>query len=686
MRRYIWVIVIIISLMFAGSVLFKRSAIESGNRTVELVLDLDSARAFCEENDYDLQTFLREVKGAGVNSLGLTEETLADLVDQGDAVVLSGSEVMTFERLGRLAHPLLAWLVKNNKIVAANTYVFSADKESYNDLKDALMIRLEGKRLKSWESDGLGVIEIAQRKNLSLRFNLGLSRDEIEMAKAAGLGIIPRFTNARGVTPKVIEGFIRRAGQLDPFSVVLFNGTQVAGFPDHVKDVASVLMANGIAFGRIEFAKQQGDAELAWFMTPEHIIRVHSITANEIPKYMPESARERFIRAARERGMRILYIRPLTQFPPSIDPVKGNIEYFGSIARSLEGEGFHIGIARPYSAFDSRFIILLAISLGALAGGILLLEAFHPLPAWAQMLLFGIGILAFTGIYLSFSSTLTRKIVALGAAIVYPSLGAISVIEAGCRANRRHAGNDPFGVGKDGYSFGGAVVRAISIWLSACLMTGVGALIVASILSNLNFMLQLDQFAGVKFMHILPILIVAFYMWRKKDAFYEREERGQFGLADFLNKPILMWHVLAAALVLVSGVIYVGRTGNSFILPISGIEETMRTTLERIFIVRPRTKEFLIGHPAMILAALLFAKDGLRKNWLAAVALLVGTIGQLSFVNSFSHLHTPIIVTIMRTFWGAFIGCAGGVVISVIYLFLSRNVRQATSRRLRLEG
>ncbi len=117
----------------------------------------------------------------------------------------------------------------------------------------------------------------------------------------------------------------------------------------------------------------------------------------------------------------------------------------------------------------------------------------------------------------------------------------------------------------------------------------------------------------------------------------------------------------------------------------------------------PRTKEFLIGHPAFILAVYLAVRGGvvnqrgagatsatagkdsadgrqdgqragssaqhgaaadLRRRWLFWVAwplLLAGVIGQLSMVNTFAHIHTPLAVSALRTALGLVFGSLIGI-------------------------
>ncbi|MFB0527855.1 MAG: DUF5693 family protein, partial [bacterium] len=117
------------------------------------------------------------------------------------------------------------------------------------------------------------------------------------------------------------------------------------------------------------------------------------------------------------------------------------------------------------------------------------------------------------------------------------------------------------------------------------------------------------------------------------------------------------------------------------------IENRAREILEKLLIVRPRIKEFLIGHPLMILGIYLYLKGGSRnlkvaqfakeenlrlraKSWQLFV--ILGIIGQVSIINSFCHAHTPLVISLARTINGIWLGIIIGVLLVNI-------VRRSTS-------
>ena len=97
------------------------------------------------------------------------------------------------------------------------------------------------------------------------------------------------------------------------------------------------------------------------------------------------------------------------------------------------------------------------------------------------------------------------------------------------------------------------------------------------------------------------------------------------------------------------------RTGNFPVIPVPEWERDFRDWLGTAFGVRPRFKEFLIGHP-LLLTGLFLKKRG-AEFW-SRVFLWGGIIGPVSVVNTFVHLETPIYIHFSRTFLGVALGLA----------------------------
>ncbi|MBI3962006.1 MAG: hypothetical protein HY335_04560, partial [Deinococcus sp.] len=112
---------------------------------------------------------------------------------------------------------------------------------------------------------------------------------------------------------------------------------------------------------------------------------------------------------------------------------------------------------------------------------------------------------------------------------------------------------------------------------------------------------------------------------------------------------------LVGLLALAGAVVVLARSGNFSLIPVAGLEERLRGLLDTILIARPRFKE-LVGHPLLVL--------GLTWRWPVPGKLLLltaGLLGQVSLVNTFSHYHTPLVMSLIRTGHGVWMGVLLGL-------------------------
>ena len=105
---------------------------------------------------------------------------------------------------------------------------------------------------------------------------------------------------------------------------------------------------------------------------------------------------------------------------------------------------------------------------------------------------------------------------------------------------------------------------------------------------------------------------------------------------------------------------------------VSSLETNLRQMMDNLLGVRPRTKEFLVGHPLMLV--LLYY--GYRLEIKRSVLLLFGLIGQVSLVNTYAHIHTPLLVSVTRSVHGLWIGIILGVIIILLLNLLLRKMDQ----------
>ena len=113
-----------------------------------------------------------------------------------------------------------------------------------------------------------------------------------------------------------------------------------------------------------------------------------------------------------------------------------------------------------------------------------------------------------------------------------------------------------------------------------------------SLYSDPIYLQNIVPFRGVKLALLLPVILVGLY-------FYCGDRRVN-SIAYVLRRVFRFPMTFSAffVLLLAAGVIliYIFRSGNY--IQLSEFEASVRLFLEKVFLVRPRFKEFLIGYPA----------------------------------------------------------------------------------------
>ena len=157
----------------------------------------------------------------------------------------------------------------------------------------------------------------------------------------------------------------------------------------------------------------------------------------------------------------------------------------------------------------------------------------------------------------------------------------------------------------------------------------------------------LDQVRGIKLLLILPLLLGLWILLTK-------EER-----LSFLNLPLQVKHLFwgGAVLILLGGV-YLMRSGNFPLISVSDGERMLRDGLENFFGARPRFKEFLFAHPLLVIGLTLQREAAQKLNFIkdGRLFILLGLIGQISIVNTFLHVHTPMEWGLLRSIHGLWLG------------------------------
>jgi hypothetical protein len=472
--------------------------------------------------------------------------------------------------------------------------------------------------------DTEGPIQIPGRLSDLAKFGIGLDRETCGLVRRLNLEVIARLGNPLGATEEYVREAIADAKESGA-SGVIFSADQTLGWRELTRTAAETLRESGMWYGTVEFVQQMGDSLYKEEMLPA-VVRVHSVLPAEMDRMSPSEAVARYTLAAGERNVRVCYLRATS--PAGADAVQVFGEFVYSVKRALGENGLVVKPAHPFEELRvfplARFGVLLGVSaFVAWFGMVLLARAVWILCVWLVVFLSALmaGLLD------------DPRYLALLAALAFPTWAMLAL----CSASRRG--------GKHDWLFLYGLISGVSV---------VGGLHVAALLTDLPFMIQAKQFLGVKLAHFLPPLVAAVYLTAE-----------QASLRDLLASAV-RWGAFLLTLVVVGALGYMLiRTGNDAPSQVSSLELKIRSLLDRLLPVRPRTKEFLIGHPMMVLALTMLTRDDRRLLPLIGG---VAAIGQVSIVNTFAHLHTPVSASALRVLLGWLIGLILGLILRVIYL------------------
>jgi len=187
------------------------------------------------------------------------------------------------------------------------------------------------------------------------------------------------------------------------------------------------------------------------------------------------------------------------------------------------------------------------------------------------------------------------------------------------------------------------------------------------LLAGLDYYLNSLIFRGIKISLILPILysFVAYGLIFVKQSDYAKR------ILAFLNMEIKVYWVALGVCAMGAALIYLIRSGN--VTNISSIEEIMRNSIAERIAARPRTKEFLIGWPALVLFVYYAKNSNIQLlKWGFAVG---SSILFASVINSYCHVFTSAEIINERVLNGALLGAVIAVFAIVANAVIIKLVR-----------
>jgi hypothetical protein len=645
-------VVLLVALIASLAVALFRVRTEAHARRVELAMDFTDLDALARSYDYNPAAFLIALRRAGLTSLALTEELGANVGFNGKAYATTGAALVNTARLSPIRDPLLASLAASRRIDAGAIYLLVSDPSTYHRYLTQLALHFDRKSLRVLRPTRPWLIEVRTQIDYFNAIALGIPTDQIELARRLGLLIVPRFQNDERFAGPQIDALFNDVLRYDPkVSTVIFFGLSnaVVGYPDHLQDAADAFKRHVFNFGSIETYDpsqvQKGNDTLARLI-PGRTVRVQAIAKTELDKLRLDEVVARYVLGARERNVRVVYLRPWSHQDGNLSIEATNVEMVREIASELRSDGFRLGRATPIPQYRGNNRVL--VGLAALAVPsilVLLLEFFGWYGRRIAAVAYGATILLYLAGLLTHHDAFARSAIALAGALLFATAALLVLIPAW---KESPAPTD-----------GAQLIRSLGWMVAAVGVALLGALVVVGIMSSPLAMEEIERFRGVRLVLALPPLIaLVLYLFDRR--FGSGVERPR----DVFLSPVLAYQLLAGIAIVAAGALMLVRSGNDSEVAPSQLELLLRHLLTTTLSVRPRFKEFLIGFPCIMVLPALLQPHRRAVGWLLALGIGVG-IGDV--IDTFSHLHTPIEISVLRVVNGLIAGAVVGMLLIWIY-------------------
>lgn len=679
-RFVLWVIALIgvAAALPLGAV---RMEMEKSSKQVEYVFDYRDLTDIAERQSRP-QAFLKEklalLNESGITTMAVYESSLKELLLSGrltyyssrDAALLQGK----LEPVGQNFTYILFNGPKEEEMIGPIVReAFDRSEAVYRD----------------WSYDGRSGIVVEIPVTEAVMKTMDFDPMSLQMIYDEGFSILPRLSDR--IQPYDQSSADKLLAGLKGYGVnrILFDGDKVKGASDQAMDgsldkFGELLKKYDIGIAAIENLKkpQEGINKLA-YITNYNVVRLYSLSGNDGMTMSAGAIADRFLLAAKDRNIRMFFMNGAVEanidkakIVHSLDKLSEAMSEEDGVLTKLSQAGFTPGTPKPFDYEQPSWNkpVRAIVAAGAIALIALLIGAFVP---GVYIPVFAIGIVGSAGLY-KLNSSIMEQGLALGAAIAAPTLALVWVmnrIYSRTVGVRRIVGGENWTVGRSGQgqtphqpgalydnssrmkwlfpalSTGKRFGLALNWFIVATLISLTAVPIVFGLLNNITYNLVLEQFRGVGLLHLAPIALVAIYV-----CFYNSQITIA-KLRQLLTKPITLTWIILAAIIGIIGYYYLSRTGNSG--QVSSIELVVRRFLESTFGVRPRFKEFLLAHPLLLLG--LFLSLRYRAAWLL---IIIGAIGQLSMVDTFAHLHTPLYISMIRVV----LGLGAGIMIGCILI------------------
>jgi len=632
-QKWLWGIVVLLLVVSSTGIMMRWNA-EQSNDAYEIVIPYDEIQTAEKNSDLTMDEILSSLKDAGLNTVSLEPLTLKEMDKQNLITVYKESE---------LAAQLLFTPYKDAVDISnSGYYIRVPENESYQKL---IMESVTPEEVQIGEEAFYFLP--ASNHNFDLKTPIGYDQPAIDMINKHGLAHIFKVENADNEVAN--EKLVNQLVALKEASAgrLLGQGDEAIGFgQENGNQLVEKLNDAGYYFYTIESNPLKGESKIAQ-MTDYNMIRLHSINVNRETKLKLNASIDRTTRAVKERNIRSIFYHIKTTGNAK-ENVEETIDYLNGVHDTMPD---HFKAGEP-KLFD-KVAVPAWVTASVLVAGILFTFIISELVKWMPLRIAAAGFMAVLAIaYFILKSTLFLQAFALIIAVLAPTYAVIKSAQGSTKLS-----------------------NIIVQYLKAVAISVIGIIIVIGLLNGNAFITGFAVFKGVKLVYLIPIMGVLLFTVIEMNRLADQNIKNSLSnTVTLLNKELKYWHVLLLIVLAGVGLFYISRTGNSG--SVSDMELAFRQWLENTLYVRPRTKEFLIGFPFFILALYVM---GINRKW-GSILLVPGVIGFLSIMNTFTHLHIPVAVSVLRTLYSVSLGLVVGLVFILIFKIGYRWVSKAIAR------
>ena len=710
----ILVFVALLGLLASLAPLAARTRAEESNKYYDYILDYSSLRYMASQSTQSEGEWLDRFASLGIDKATVAEATALGLNGSAgipihamtvkDATGLFGWE-------SNYPDEVVGWMRASTDV--SDAIICTDTAEAFDWVMNAFNARVENFTARTCRDGEKGFIFLAQQPGGAkgeglLKLRLGIWPDIASLLEEHGYQIVPRTETMKGENgTRFAQAYIE---VLEQYASPYFmnNGDELIGYEsDEGRELlAQYLRESGASLAMVEQNDQSQN--ITWPGTVEllnsidyHGIRVFNEWGYIQNRYAycgytgPEEITNSFFRAIVERNCKVIWLKMIlepdndvswdadqTEWTYITDPAAYEKMILDLDAR-LEPMGYTRTTVPPMELETPSAALHIVQGIGTAALLVLLFDLFFLVSRRTSLLLLALAALGMTGLAVLKPASYPL-LLSMAGGIVMPSIAAVGL----CRVMREKRRQAPrLGLGR---LLGDAAVTALTAIATALC----GSLLASAALSQLSYILEIDLYRGVKLMQLIPIglfalaylLVFAYEETGARDAVLAhvgpRGEKGRIKrfnayFAELMKTPMQLGWFLAVVVIAVAAVFllavfvyYIYRTGNS--ATTSSAELAFRNFLENTLVIRPRTKEMIVGWP-MLLLFVWSLRRGMK--FLPMVFGLGMTIGLVSVVNTFLHIRTPFLISLLRTGWGVLFGLLIGLALVLLAELIYRAVR-----------